>query len=253
MSYICGNGGHSHTTVYEGRVCYGLIQRAAAPRPYQAPVPPRDRPGSMTQAQEKYATDLGATPAMLVSESGMRLSSNQASALIDRLKSTGKRTYVETPKVDPRVAVVEGMFSMVPDAYFAVRPDTNVPFTFVRVSTPTRGKWKGTRKVQTQHGPNLDLAAARFPSGRWSVYKPDVLDAMLLIVTDPLGAAMTYAHEIEKCCRCNTQLTDDRSRWYGIGPDCELVWPQVIDRVNEERGVYVPGMNVDRESRTAAR
>lgn len=253
MSYICGNGGHSHNTVYEGRVCYGLIKRAPAPRPYQAPVAPRDQPGSMSPAQEKYLDSLGATRAMLFTESGLRLSSNQASALIDRLKSRKGVAPVEPAKIDPRVAVVEGMFSMVPDAYFAVRPDANVPFTFVRVSTPTRGKWKGTRKVQTQHGPNLELAAARFPSGKWSIYRDSVLDAMLLIVTDPLGAAMTYAHEIEKCCRCNTQLTDDRSRWYGIGPDCEQVWPQVIDRVNEERGVYVPGMNVDRESRSVAR
>jgi hypothetical protein len=42
------------------------------------------------------------------------------------------------------------------------------------------------------------------------------------------------------CSKCGKKLTHGRSRYYGIGPECEEFWPEVINFINETKGVYVP-------------
>lgn len=112
---------------------------------------------------------------------------------------------------------------------------------FLRITKPTKGQFKDCFKVQTQHSETLKLAAVRYPSGRWNIltdYKADLDLALRMIVVNPLDAAMLYATELERCARCGVELTDERSRYYCIGPECEKHWPDFLTKVMEEKGVY---------------
>jgi hypothetical protein len=58
---------------------------------------------------------------------------------------------------------------------------------------------------------------------------------------DPNGCALSYAEVLGHCCKCGKELTDPRSRWYGIGPDCEKRNANHIRLVDESKGVFVHG------------
>lgn len=225
---------HQHATVTEARICWGLL-----PDPKPAiPVyhDPKDRPGSMTPRQRKYLKSLGASEADL-HYNGRELSINQASHLIDTLKKgQAMSTTQQQSSEDPRIAMLKGLMDLVPDGYYAVRPDDSVNYSFIRISSPKTGHYKGARKVQTQHSDDLHDRLIIWPSGRWTVKSSSILDDMMLLVADQAGCAMAYADEIGKCCRCNKALTDARSRHYGIGPDCEQVWPHIIELRDEANG-----------------
>lgn len=229
---------HQHATVLDAKMCWGIIKPPA-------PVDPKDQPGSMTSRQYSYLRSLGASAKELHDESGQLLSINQASALIDMLKSSDRRTEVTNSQSaeDPRLAMLSGMLEAIPSGYYAVRPDSTVNYTFLRISRPKSGNYRGSIKVQTQHSDDLHLRAVRWPSGRWSVYRSSIIEALMLLVVGSQDAAVVYGQEIGKCCRCNKALTDDRSRHYGIGPDCEQVWPWILDLVDEKFGGPYRGLS----------
>lgn len=128
------------------------------------------------------------------------------------------------------------LFDRVPDGYFAVQGSLK-EYHFIRISRPKSGRWKGSIKVQTIHGENLQLAWS-YNKTRHRAYtynrSYDIEKFLLEIMTDWSKAARMYAKKIERCCRCNARLTDDRSRKYGIGPECEKYWPHIIAEVDEE-------------------
>ena len=143
--------------------------------------------------------------------------------------------------MDKRLDLLKGMIDLVPDGYYAVQLGENEEhLDFLRLKRPKLGtkSYGGALKVQTQHGPRLELDAVLWPSGKWSVYKHSVIDMMLAVVTDHHGAAERYAHKLNHCMRCNTELTDDRSRYYGIGPECETKagWEWVLASMDERKG-----------------
>ena len=41
---------------------------------------------------------------------------------------------------------------------------------------------------------------------------------------------------------CGKTLTDERSRWYGIGPDCETRYEESILESDQDRGPFVPSV-----------
>lgn len=133
------------------------------------------------------------------------------------------------------------MLHAVPDGYYATQQDSTRPLTFFRISRPKSGKYKGALKIQTQHGPDYKMALEVWGDDRVYWHNIAVEDDLLLVVVDPNGAGTTYANEKKRCRKCNTELTDERSRWFGIGPDCEKMWPHVIDIVTDTRGPYKPG------------
>lgn len=140
------------------------------------------------------------------------------------------------------------MLEMIPSGYYAVRPDTETELAFVRISRPGHGKWKGYLKVQTQHGDQLidrwawnmanpdPLTSVR----SWSVWRnqfpgnQSIEDLLLLVIVDHRKAGRTYAEEIGRCHRCNKDLTDERSRWYGFGPECEKLLEGEKDEIDDE-------------------
>jgi hypothetical protein len=196
-----------------------------------------------TTSQIKYATDLGGDLAHIST-----LDFYSISSYIDELKRAKKGATVTTPAapaVDPRLEFMKSLLPNVDDGYYAVQKDGTGPVYFIRLSRPKSGHFKGSVKVQSMHGtaaakPSLMDAAAFWPSGRVTFYKryqqahwqESLIDWLMLLVTDSYGAARLYASEIGRCCRCNAALTDDNSRHYGIGPECEKYWPHIIEMVD---------------------
>lgn len=128
---------------------------------------------------------------------------------------------------------------------YAVRADSSQPYIFLRHVRPKTGKKKGCLVFQTQHSEVFKDRLTIYPSGKAFCPEPRKIDqALLLACVDPITSMRAYARELGVCGRCGRKLTDERSRWYGIGPECEESWPDLIDEVDEENGFsYYPGCN----------
>ena len=111
-------------------------------------------------------------------------------------------------------------------------------------------KHVGCRVMRTRHGDNWINRYLFKPNGnvvQLSAYGPSwAASTLARIITDQRRAAARYGQELGQCCRCGKALTDARSRWYGIGPECEKHWPELVFDVNESRGEFAGG--ADREA-----
>lgn len=227
---ICGNCHQRHPSVEAIKACYAGKTKTAAPEQKEL---------SVTRRQLDYIKSLNGD----VSKA-MTLTIKEASNYIDQLKKA-KRMSNPIESAPNRLAtkVPLDMLANVPDGYYAAQLDSTQAFTFFRISRPKSGQFKGTLKIQTQHGPDYKLAMVvwSFERQRVTVYNKAIEDELLLVCVDHNGCAIAYAEKIGRCMRCNTELTDERSRWYGIGPECEKHWPYIIDLVNDRKGEYVPG------------
>lgn len=239
-SIQCKNGGttHVHHSVTESKICYGIIRSTT-------PTVPKVE--SITTAQLNYIKILHGDLTHAA-----KLSKREASQYIDDLKK-GKVAKVTAPVDEDALGeevaatkkseMIKTLIDMVPDGYFAVREQEGAPITFLRVKRPVHGKMKGALKVQSQHGPALENRWVKWPSDKVSVYRwphHDIEEYLLLLLADWKGATRLYAEKIKKCGRCNASLTDPRSRFYLIGPECETKhgWGWWIEDVAAERGGY---------------
>lgn len=135
------------------------------------------------------------------------------------------------------------------EANYAV-PRGDNGFDFVRIArirpyrNGRRRSNEGSVVLSTQHSETWvkrfmftpDMRALQLSSygGEWA-------SAVLArILVNPTRTASSYGHELGRCCRCGKKLTDDRSRWYGIGPECEKVWPEILYELDDEKGPF-PG------------
>src|SRR6478672_1718439 len=229
---------HLHHTVEQSKICHGLIK---VPAPSLSPAfPPVPAPAPVvrraTDAQIKYATDLGGDPVRIA-----RCDFYSISSYIDELKRGGAK--VDTaPKVNPKLEFVKAMLMNVDSGYYAVRTvdGSDDDIFFMRVSRPKSGNGAGGLKLQSVHGgagagfserdkPVFKDGLIIWPSGSYTFYdryrqahwQEVMVDSVMKLVTDTFGAARLYSEKIKHCCRCNKALTDDRSRHYGIGPECE--------------------------------
>ena len=185
-----------------------------------------------------------------------KLSKQEASDYITRLKRdryyANQAASAKTPEPAPQVAPVSykppvwedqmqtpyAMVEQTRSGRYAVRHDENEPFKFVRITRPTRGRKAGCTIIQSQHSERFKDCVIVFPSGRVTVLDRRVDPFLLLTVADPMTAARNYATELGRCCQCGKELTDGRSIWFGIGPECEKSWPEIIERVLDEKGDY---------------
>jgi hypothetical protein len=183
--------------------------------------------------QVDYIKSLGGDPNRAV-----RMTREDASRYIEELKNNKATTAAPQPTgqpvTDPRLDLLQGLLDGVKDGYYAVQLDESDPLTFIRVSRPKKGEFEGAVKVQTQHSDELKLALVRWPSSKWSKYRGDkIIDLLMVLVLDPVKFGLMYAKELNHCMKCNKPLTDERSRHYGIGPDCEKLWPTHVERVDD--------------------
>jgi hypothetical protein len=200
-SILCNNGPeHRHSSVQESRQCWAGVRPANASAAPGVTTPPTVPPA--------------ATPYAL----------------------------------QPRTSVPLPMLEATPDGYFAVRVDDNDAYRFLRISRkfPKHSKKIGCVQVQSQHSDDLKPVMMYRPldspkgSKEWLwVATPRMERYVILAMVDPLGTGLKYAQELGRCCICGKTLTDERSRHYGIGPECEKVHP--------ERIAYIDGLNSEND------
>lgn len=128
--------------------------------------------------------------------------------------------------MDPRLKLIDGMIDMIPEGRYATAPEGeggHIDFVrIVRIKNRTRKYPAGTLKIQTQHSEVWRTDAVRWPdSMEWSVYRSNVIPMVLLVIADHRTCGRRYGIEKQCCQICGKQLTDDRSRHYLIGPECE--------------------------------
>jgi hypothetical protein len=130
------------------------------------------------------------------------------------------------------------MVKNIKDGRYANRPSSEV--------RPKTGKKKDCLVIQTQHSDWYQDLCVIYPSGKifMQTSKFTAIDMNLMLTcVDPVSGMRKYAEELGVCGRCGRELTDERSRYYGIGPECEKHLPEIISAVDEEKGVYRPGLD----------
>ena len=213
----CGNG-HQHGSVDEVRMCYGLRPHASA---------------TATVLHATRSTTPGPTPGPALERNG--------------------EPKVMTTTAFPFPAQL--LFG-IREGRYAVSTDDSDRMTFIRISiiqpfknVQRRRAFEGWLKIQTQHGDDLRDRYVISPDGSkyyaYTSWGPRAMVPHLaMIVADPWRAAIAYGRELGQCCRCGKNLTDERSRYYGIGPECETKWGTIIDEVIENYGTFVPSEGI---------
>jgi hypothetical protein len=219
----CGNCGKKHWTAQQVKDCY---------YPPQDPKEWRSHP--VTERQLSYIDKLGGDR-----NYASKMTKGPASDYIEMLKKgTAPVTQQPAPPKPPennryKTIVPLDMLLLVPDGRYAVRQDSNHPYVFFRVSRPKNGNFAGMFKVQTQHGEDYKLnMTVSLKTNKVYMYDKRWENDLLLVCVDWNGAGIAYGQELGRCSICGKELTDERSRWYGIGPDCETRHPHRIELVD---------------------
>lgn len=254
-SIQCSNG-HVHTSVEDVKRCYGLASAPAATVPASSGHPATAPGVPVTYAsprQLSFIADLGGDPLLC-----RGYTHSEASKVIDNLLvAKGRKarmteaapapTPAPTPEPDQpwksttETKVFLPMLDSLPDGYYAWTPDIDANVTFLRVKrypSSAKNRFAGSVLVQTQHSDELLPAWVLWPSKRISRYRNgrnnfDIETVINALIVDYRACAMRYAQLKGNCCICNKELTDPRSRHYGIGPDCEKTHGWVITEVDE--------------------
>lgn len=259
-------GKHWHLTEAEGQQCTLYMRAETAVRrgtrslPLLAPVdgprtpapvapvtPPRGivapaRPGfrPSTDAQRDYVRALGGDVVR-----AQEMSVAECSDYIDELKRRptipGTSPIAEPVEREVATTIVPEVIKMVKDGRYACRVTDESKFMFFKVSRPESGTYRGCVKIMTQHSEEWKLAIVLWPSGKLSVYRHGLEEFILTIIANRRKAGDLYAQELGDCQICGKKLTDERSRYYGIGPDCETRHAAVVSQVDEEYGPWVMG------------
>jgi hypothetical protein len=249
-SILCKANGvrHTHASADDVRACQGVGRpTVAAPRPTPAPSTGRqvvrvnDDPTERQLWKVKHEGGDDVYAAKLT-----RLGCSQY--IQQLIADKTRRPIVNVPAAQPRAPQpatsfppqLLNMLKAVKPGRYAWRASTDEKFTFVRISVPKNGRLAGCVKIQTQHGENLKDRMTVYPSGNvWLEPRNRFIEPILIgIIVDSTTAAITYATIKRQCCKCGTKLTDPRSRWYRIGPDCEEMWPHIIEQVIDQYGEW---------------
>lgn len=191
-----------------------------------------------TESQLNYITSLGGDRARIMDRLG-------ASEYIKTLKSARDTRPMTQPAYTPPIAPM--LLDIIPTGYYALRLDDE-QHTFIRISRPTKGALAGGIHVQTQHSEGLVSRVIIIPGRQWRfnmrrrVNGVDIVDYLKLLITTHRAAAMEYGSLLDQCCKCNKALTDERSRWYSIGPECEKHNSDYMTEVIDVRGEYFVGV-----------
>ena len=168
-SITCRNGGttHTHLSVVESKVCFGVLGGAPSGTVVAPVSPPVE---GATHRQVQYVGTLGGDQ-----DYAAGLTKKTCSDYINSLLAKGKkpvtaptpapapapvpsyRTTVYRQERTKRQDFILGLLPGIPDGYFAVSPDgSDAKVSFIRVKRPKSGEYKNCVKVQTQHSEQLD-------------------------------------------------------------------------------------------------
>lgn len=236
---LCGKCHNRHQSVREVWFCHfpssAMVAQSALPRRGTVNLPSwRTEP--VTGAQKDRLRRMGIDP-------NLARNKGEASDWIGGKTDPPRKasSVIEDAPNRRQTKIPMDMLLALPDGYYAAQLDSTRPYTFFRINRPKSGKLKGAFKVQTQHGPELMLALVIYDESRLYWHNMSIEDELLLVAIDPNAAAICYSEELKRCMRCNTELTDERSRWFGIGPECTKHWPHIEPMVEDRKGRYVPG------------
>jgi hypothetical protein len=245
MASILCSSGHRHVSVDDVKRCYGI---GSAPgnvpsTPLLDPISGNPRPArgaTVTQPQIDYIANLGGDPL-----AASRMSRKQASdniTMLQRLAKAKERSMTHTPpQRSASTKVVVAMIDRLGDGYYAWTPTDDSAVTFLRVKRhkdTAKNQFAGSLTVQTQHSDTLMWAWQLRPDGRVSRFRNgqrnfDIEDIINGLIVDPRTAQIRYSRLKGNCCICNKDLTDPRSRHYGVGPECEKSHGDIIADVDE--------------------
>lgn len=140
---------------------------------------------------------------------------------------------------------LQNMLRATKDGRYAVRLGDRQPWKFFRITRPKNGRFEGAIKIQSQHSEVYAMVCALYANGKIQKWdrNPDLITHLRLLVCDPTTAMIDYGREMECCGRCGKQLTDARSRHYGIGPECEKHIPEVIAMAIASKGAFNPALH----------
>lgn len=247
-------GGVAHTTRNGATYCdmHKVPVPSAPAAPTRSGYTVKYTHADPTPAQIRYVAALGGT----VPEGATR---QQVSDLIASLKAAPKAATPQATPTPPKEDTMQNsslgipmeMLQMIREGRYAILGADGRTY-FFRLSlikdrrgmSYTQRRLVGALKIQTQHSDDLIDRALIFPNGNVhmrsnSMSKERLAESLVTILADQRTAAIRYGQELGQCCRCGRTLTDERSRWYGIGPECEQHWPDIIDEVDDVRGAYV--------------
>lgn len=256
MSIRCSNG-HLHDSVEDVKRCYGIGSPVATAPSSGSGHPvsgPLDHTQHATPRQLAYIDDLGGDPLLCAT-----YTIHEASKVIENLlvakgrkaRMTATPTPPPVPEPSPEpvpsrstteTKVVLALLDGLPDGYYAWTPALDADVTFLRVKrypVTAKNRWRGSVLIQTQHSDELIPAWVLWPSGRISRFRTghSGIDIEVIInglIVDHRRAALLYSKLKGNCCICNKELTDPRSRHYGIGPDCEKTHQSIINEVDDQ-------------------
>jgi len=204
----CGSCKKEHETVAEVRSCYGVVVIDG-------------------QEQEMYGTAGNAKDLRPISEKQYNLINKlkierdeppnlegyevaREHQTLEWAKGEIKRLF-DTPKT-AKSAAIDATVATIEEGWYAIDSLSRAnDLDFYKVDKPTSGIWAGSTFVKMIVGGKTDrnIKGAR---------RHDVLKA--IAEAGPDNAAMAYAHEVGKCCKCDIHLTKYTSRLLGMGYIC---------------------------------
>jgi Family of unknown function (DUF6011) len=222
MSIKCGRCGNYHETVAAVRECYNGGTPAA-----ETPTVSTAKALSVPQVNMVNVL-LGKLGLIWTSDTPLSQLPRWGTGriLIDDLKAAEQLQAHGRPftpplgtAIDPRPKPAgsreRGLQPKLPDVpagHYAIPSLTgNNDLDFFRVDRPEEGTWAGRTFVHRVIGGKPD-SRVRGTTAR------QALEA--IIAAGPDKARQLYGQEIGRCWRCNRHLTDETSRYWGIGPDC---------------------------------
>ena len=128
------------------------------------------------------------------------------------------------------------MLTSIPPGRYAWQPDSETPLTFVWIKRYTSGKRNGQLRVRSQHGPWYEDELTRLYDGKVIRWDDEIESVLIGVFCDRFECAQRYAQEMRRCWSCNLELTVGRSRWYGMGPECEKRLAWYIEDVDNKKG-----------------
>lgn len=233
MSIKCGRCGNYHESVTAVRSCYnGSATVAATPPAYAGSARATDK-------QVKFLTSLMADHGVILAEEAnpANIEKRTASVLIDNIiqRNKARQAGRTIPGLHPDFRIVASPkpvtngngngqaerepFPKVPHGYYATPSATgtnDLDFWFAKV--PEDGRWKGYCFIKRVVGGGLH-GTKTLQITKGEGYK--AAKAIIANGIDKSGNA--YADAMDRCRRCNRELTDQDSRARRYGPDCAAI------------------------------
>lgn len=237
----CGHCKGDHKYSFEVRTCNARnVAQANREAAKYRNTPNSER--KPTERQLDYIKDLSVKKGIKGVQTPETFSA--ASRTIDYLKGQPDAKNPERP--GPVISFMAT--NLIKDGRYAVRTDDdNKQHVFVRVSRPKTGSYKGMLMVQTQHSEGYIRRLVMSLTNHKTMYQytrpiqgQSLADVISAIIIDPQKAAFDYAMAQGECCRCGRKLTDDRSAYLGVGPECEKYLPGYVAWVEDQKGAYRP-------------